>query len=229
MNGTSAAIASTAIAAVLMLVGHSHAEVVNTSADVPGSTRLAAYIVSRPNQEILYRLGVEQDRKFRLQIDCKSQFVAKPMGVTVLSPIEIPDDKLIPIKGVWIVRYMLSRCGDSKIYNALFAANGEGGTPKYQAYFPGSTNAHPVLIRDALVSATANAMFRSEPKGCRTADVLDMRVTQPAHNIRDGELELKGVWGETWTFITCNQTVDVPITFAPNANGIGTSISIKMP
>lgn len=216
------------ISATIMLAGHSHAETINTGADVKPNTRSGAYLFSQQMQETLYRLGVEQDLRLGLQTGCKSQFNVMPVALIVLSPIELSDGKPHPTKGTWLVRYTLNRCGDSKVYNALFAVTDEGSAPKYRAYYPGSTNAHPVLVKDTMVAATSNAIVRSGLKDCKSADVLDMRVTEQPHNVVSGEKEFKGVWVETWTFKTCGQNTDVPITFTPDIGGGGTSYTMKL-
>jgi hypothetical protein len=79
-----------------------------------------------------------------------------------------------------------------------------------------------------MVSAMANAIIRSDVKDCKSAEVLDMRVTESPHTIQDSGKEFKGVWGETWTFKACEKTVDVPITFTPDIGGGGTSFTIKL-
>lgn len=211
-----------------MFAGNSHAETVNTVADLRSNKRIAAYVVSRPMQEIFFRLGVEQDRKFELQLDCKSKFNVKILSIIILLPIDFPDDKQNPTKGAWIIRYELSRCGEAKIYNALFSMNGDGGDPIFRAYYPGSTIAHTVLVEDAMVSAHSYAMIHSEVKGCKNADIFDMRVTQQPHDFREGEKEYKGVWNENWTFKVCDRTIGVPITFIPDVGGGGTSFAIGL-
>lgn len=227
MRWTSILISTPATVVTFMLVGHSYAETASSAADLQASNRIAAYIESRPMQEVLFRLGVEQDRKFGIQVECKSHEV-KPLAIVILSPIDLPDDKQNPTKGTWLFRYALNRCGETKAYNVLFGANGEGGTPKSLAYYPGTTNAHPVLVRDAMVSAMASAMVRSGIKDCRSAEVFDMRVTEQPHSVREGEKEFKGVWSETWTFKACNQTVEIPITFTPDIGGGGTSFKMSL-
>jgi hypothetical protein len=124
----------------------------------------------------------------------------KLFSMAVLSPIDSPDDKQHLTKGVWNARYELERCNDSKFYNVLFNANSNGETPTPRAYYPGSTNAHPVLIRDAMVSAITGALVRSGLKDCKDIDVFDMRVTEADHNVIEGDKTFKGVWNETWTF-----------------------------
>lgn len=108
--------------------------------------------------ETMYRLGVEQDRKFGLYAECKTQYKVKLSGLIVLSPIDFPDDQQNPTKGVWQTRYQLERCGDSKFYNALFIARNNGEPPTSRPTYPGSTHAGPVLVKDAMLSAITGAL-----------------------------------------------------------------------
>jgi hypothetical protein len=117
-------ISAAVAAASFMVFQPAKAETVNTIADLQNNKKTAAYVNSRTMYETMFRLGVEQDRKFGLYPNCKSQYLVKPFSVAVFSPIDFPDDKRHPIKGVWQFRYQLERCGDSKFYNALFIANG---------------------------------------------------------------------------------------------------------
>lgn len=225
MNRKLLVISAAAMATVFMFVGSLHAETVNTSADLQNNKKTATYLYSRPMLEAMYRQGVELDKKYGLQLDCKSQYSIKPVNTVVLSPIDFPDDKQHPTKGVWKFRYQFERCGDSKIYNALFIANSNGEAPTLRAFYPGSTNASPVLIKDAMLSAIMGATVRSGLKDCKDIDVLDMRVTEPAHDIVEGDKTFKGVWNEIWAFRMCGQAIDVAMTFIPDANGGGTTFT----
>jgi hypothetical protein len=225
MNGKLLVILAATMACSFMFLGSSHAETVNTSVDLQNNKKTATYLYSRPMLEAMYRQGVELDKKYGLQLDCKSQYNIKPVNTVVLSPIDFPDDKQHPTKGVWKFRYQLERCGDSKIYNALFIANSNGEAPTLRAFYPGSTNASPVLIKDAMLPAIMGAVVRSGLKDCKDVDVFDMRVTEPAHDVVEGDKTFKGVWKETWIFKTCGQMIDVPIRFTPDANGGGTTFT----
>ncbi|MEI7432206.1 MAG: hypothetical protein WCL27_17305 [Betaproteobacteria bacterium] len=211
--------------ASLIFSGISNAETVNTTADLLNNKAAVAYVFSRSMLETMYRLGVEEDKKFGLQADCKSQYQTKPFTAVVLKAIEFPEGKQHPTKGVWLTRYQLERCGDSKFYNALFLANINGEAPMPKAFYPGSTRASPALVGDAMMSAVMGASARSGLKDCKTADVFDMRVTEPAHNVIEGEKTFKGVWNEIWTFRMCGQMIDVAMTFIPDANGGGTTFT----
>lgn len=214
-----------AFAASLMFPSMSKAETVNTTADLLNNKMAIAYVFSRPMLETMYQLGIEEDKKFDLQVDCKSQYQVRPFSAVVMKPMEFPEGKQHPTKGIWLTRYQLLRCGDAKFYNALFLANTNGEAPMPKAFYPGSTNAGPVLVGDAMMSAVTGALARSGLKDCKKADVFDMRVTEPAHNVVEGEKIFKGVWNEIWTFRMCGQMIDVAMTFIPDANGGGTTFT----
>ena len=218
---------SIAVGASVLITLASYAEVVNTNADLPNNMRTSAYIYSRPMVDIMYRLAVEQDRKFGLQQNCKSQYRVEPFSIAVLSPIDFPGDKQHPIKGIWNFRYELQRCEESKFYNAMFFADGGGETaPTPRSYYPGKSSASPILIKDAMLLALPNGLIQSGLKDCQEFDVFDMRVTETPHDVVEGSKTLKGVWSEAWTFRMCGQMVDVAITFIPDATGDGTSFVI---
>ncbi len=200
-----------------------NAETVYTTNELPNKKRTVGYMYSRDMLCGLYRLGVEQDKKFGIQQECRTPYRVEPYSVSILQPIDFPDDKQHPVKGVWNFRYQLQRCGDSKIYNAIFIAAGNGDAPPSpRAYYPGATSASPVLVQDTMRSALSSAMVKANLTACKDVDVFDMRVTQPPRDVVQGEKTLKGVWNETWTFRLCGRTVDVGISFIPDPNGDGT-------
>jgi hypothetical protein len=225
MNRKTSMTFAAAFAASLMFPSSSEAETVNTTADLLSNKTAVAYVFSRSMLETMYRLGVEEDKKFGLQADCKLQYHVKPIAAVVLKPMEFPEGKQHPTKGVWLSRYLLERCGDSKFYNALFLANSNGEAPMPKAFYPGSTNASAVLVNDAMMSAVTGASARSGLKDCKQADVFDMRVTEPAHDVVEGDKTFKGVWSEIWTFRMCGQMIDVAMTFIPDPNGGGTTFT----
>lgn len=196
------------------------ADTVNSSADLLSNKRTVTYMYAQPMQEWLYKLGVGQDKKFSLQEDCKSQYRVEPYSVTVLQPIDFPEDKQHPVKGIWNFRYQLQRCGESKLYNVIFIASSNGEAPPTpRPYYPGETNAGPVLVKDAMMGALTSAMIKADLKNCKDIDVFDMRVSEKPHDVAEGEKILKGVWNEVWTYKMCGQMVDVGISFIPTAGG----------
>jgi len=207
-----------------------NAETVNTIADLSSNKRTTAYIHSRPIMNAMYKLAIEQDKIFGLQQDCKEQYKVEPYGITILMPIIFPDDKQNPTRGAWNFRYQVHRCGESKFYNALFISYSDGTIyPNARATHPGSTNAAPLLVKDAMLSATAAAMSKAglSVKDCKEIDVFDMRVTSKPGAVTDGVSGTTGAWDEIWTFRLCGQMADIQISFVPDPNGRGTAFSIQ--
>jgi hypothetical protein len=192
------------------------------AANAQGIQSTIEYVRAHLDPESLVQLGRAEDAKLGLQQNCKAQYKATPVNLQVVSPLETAWGKADPVKGAWLVRYRLERCGEAKIYNALFVANG-GKAPAARPFFPGSSNANPVLVNDAMRAALAQATAAGVPNGCKTAYVYDMQVATPARDVTEGGRMIKGVWDEVWTFSMCGELVDVPMTFTPDADGKGTS------
>lgn len=215
------------VAISLLSAGQAFAVTLNSNADVDKNKKMVEYFYSHRMFEVMYRLGVEQDRKLGLQPDCKSRHYVHPMGLVVVSPIDFPENRRNPVKGVWMFRYSLTRCGDTKTYNAMFFADeATGGTPKAQAYFPGTSIANPLLIHDAMIPAITTALIKSDIKDVKDIKdviVIDLRNDNLPHDVGEGDKLVKGLWNETWIFKVRGKQVNVPITFFKNPkNGMTT-------
>jgi hypothetical protein len=161
----------------------------------------------------LARVGFDDDRKLGLQTNCNSGYSVAPSSIQVVLPAEFADGKADPVKGVWLVRYRLTRCGESKIYNAVFVAQ-DGNVPAILPFYPGSTMANYKLVKDAMALALIQAASAVTGKSCPTPHVFDMQVTKAPAN---------RTWDEVWTFNVCGELVDVPMTFAMTEDGRGGS------
>jgi hypothetical protein len=191
--------------------------------------RTGAYVFSEPMIQILNRLGAEQDKKFGLAAECTSKPQVKTLAYVVLSPIEFPGDKQHPTKGTWKIRYQFERCAEAKVYNAVFFANSNGDPPKSNAFFPGSSRADPLLIKDAMVAAHTGALLRSANKTCKESEIFDMQVSEPPHEVHEGGNTFKGVWSEVWTVRWCGENINVPINFVPDPDGHGVTFHSAPP
>lgn len=208
---------------MMSMTGPLRAETINSTAELYHSNTAITYVFARPMLEAMYRLGIHEDKKFGLQQECKTKYLIKPMAAIVIKPIEFAEGKQNPQKGVWMSRYQFERCGDKKVYNALFFADANGETPVSRSFFAGTTNAGPLLVEDAIKSAVLGAAARAGIKDCKGAEVFDMRVTEKSHTVVEGEKNFTGVWKENWTFLMCGSTAEVEMTFIPDANGGGTT------
>ncbi len=175
----------------------------------------------------MVKLGTTQDSKLNIQSNCTTkEYGITPILVYIIQPIEFNYGRLFPSKGIWKVRYKFDRCGESKIYNALFTASNDREKPKCDMLLPGTTNASQLLIKDALTSALTNVhlqAIKTGDKKCEDVNVFDMRVSEGFHDVTEGDKTFKGVWEEIWTFKCCDKMVDVAITFIPNADPGGAS------
>ena len=133
-------------------------------------------------------------------------------------PINLPPSSTHPIAGVWQVSFKFTRCGKSKLYNAVFVSK-NGAIPTVKPYFPGQSLANSKLINDALQSAYAAASEQITNRQCKDISIYDMAVDKPPHAVIANGKTLYGVWDETWSFLGCGQEVGVHMTFVPDGRG----------
>jgi hypothetical protein len=216
-----------ALAAAACLAPATRAEVLNNSAELAGAKRVEAYIYSRASLTELAKQAQAQDDKFGIDIHCNDAAdKVTPQNLIVISPIDLPDDASQPVKGAWLVRYSFVRCGNEKIYNAVFLAH-PGNPPLVQAYSPGAPRAGPPLIKQAMGAMLAAAKQRSSNPACKEYSVFDMRVTEQPHDAVEQGTTVAGVWREVWTFRACGVPIDVPVKFVPDAKLGGTDFVIE--
>jgi len=80
-----------------------------------------------------------------------------------------------------------------------------------------------------MTTAVSSASLKLREKGvkdCKDIIVADMRVTRTSHDVVEGGKVFAGVWQESWTFLACNQPVDVLMDFVPDGKG-GTNYSTR--
>ena len=200
---------------------------INNTDELINNKRALSYIHSRPLLQKMFELGRIQDRKFGLQINCSSGSNVEPIDLIILSPIEFPADKDNPIKGSWKSRYKLKRCDEVKTYNVIFMAKPNGDAPDATIFYPGTTEANMLLVKDTMPSAIAFALLRAGQRDCKDISVFDMKVTHPQHDVVDKGKVIKGIWKELWTIRICGKPIDVGITFTPNQDGPGTSFLVN--
>jgi hypothetical protein len=238
MNKTFGLITIATAGLLLMFANFSGAETVNSFADLNNNPKSLSFLRSRPIIETAYRFGIEQDKKYGLVPGCKSDYKVTPLHLFVYSPIEFPDDKQYPTKGVWKYGYHIERCGETKLYTIIFVASDQG-FPTSSVYYPGWTEADLALVKDAVPAIRDTVSFQSGLKDSKEVDIFDMRVTRPPRDaiIQEESTKqgsdvwvsdkiLKGVWEETWTFRVGGRMVDVVIAFVPNAERGGTDYVI---
>ncbi len=140
-----------------------------------------------------------------------------------------------PVGGEWLDHVMIDRCRTQALENMLVtAANGQ--PPRIVALLPGTTEAGPLLQRDAQRIAFAAAALSAKRNGkdvqsCAATPrlvVIDTRFERRtvADRRDSGGKILAGEWDETWTVRACGDAVAVPLHFAADGKG-GTYFSSR--
>lgn len=198
-------------------------------ADLKKESHLSKYLFSRTQQETLVQVGKIWDERLGLLQDCKENPEVIALSFMLLEPIVLPEDKTHPTAGAWQHRFAFKRCGEQKIYNAVFVSE-NGEQPKVIPYFPGTTSASGQLLSDTLTSALMVAIVKlnqkSNKKNCRDLKLIDTELEKPPHDVIENGKTTKGVWNEKWTLRGCEETVKVAVTFIPDGRG-GTSFTVK--
>jgi len=192
--------------------------------DLKHGTKIFSYLSSHEQMEAMYRVGVSWDRRLGLQQDCRQQYRVNPLSLRVISPISLPEGQSVPTTGQWVCRFGFERCGETKIYNAMFVAK-DGIKPEVAASWPGVTNASPQLISDAMLTAAVKASTKlKQEQGIECKDskdiiISDMEITQQPHDLVESGKTYAAEWQERWSFIACGQPVDILIDFVPDGKG----------
>jgi len=176
------------------------------------------YIFSSSAQKAMFKIGRYWDKLLGIEQGCKSQYQVAPVRLRILSPINFPDHAVHPLAGAWQVSFKFLRCGQSKIYNAVFISN-QGKVPTVKPYFPGESLANSKLINDALQSAYAAASEQIADKQCKDMSIYDMAIAKPPHTVIANGNATAGVWDESWSFLGCGQVVGVHMSFVPDGHG----------
>lgn len=179
--------------------------------------------------ETMRNIGINLDKKLSIRKDCRSEYIVKPMGVMILSPIDFPQNKKHSVHVAWQVRYQLERCGEIKIYNASFSADLNGNIPNSKQDYPGETMANPKLFYDAHNPSKLAAVYKSGLKdSCNNFEIIDTKTSERPHNITvDGQTKTN-VWNEIWVYRVCGEEIEVPLAFTPDASGSSIKFDIKV-
>src|SRR3990170_3723445 len=121
---------SVVLAVSFIFSDSSQAETVNTTADLQNNKTALAYIDSLQMLESMYRLGIEEDRKFGLHQDCKTALVFD-MRVTESSHNVVEGKKAF--KGVWNELWTFSMCGQMIDVAMTFIPDATGGGTSFTA------------------------------------------------------------------------------------------------
>ena len=128
--------------------------------------------------------------------------------LVIMAPPVFGPDGQQPMRGAWIDQIQVSRCGSDALRSLLISV--KDSSMQLAALLPGSTDATPVLQRDALPAAEIQAKQAAK---CQTKMVV-------IDTVIEGELKPGAPWNEVWTFHGCdNATAKVAMAFVPDGKG----------
>jgi len=208
-------------------VSTANAETAVLGTGIARDSRIFKYVLSEPQKQVMLLAGRRQDAALKIVSDCEGRTRLRPQQVLLLKTIELPDDRADPISGSWQVRYNLTRCGETKLYNVVMEADANGGAPRLIAEFPGNSLASLQLTRDAITGVLAAAKARSA--SCQQAVVADMEVDEAPHRVVENDKVYENVWTETWTIALCGRLVDASMRFVPTPGDGGTDWHVSFP
>ena len=191
------------------------AAVLHNESELRANTPMLAYLTGRDKSKLMFDAAVAMDK--RLGIACASKYTIKLEHIIVERPIDLPDGAAEPRSGAWIYRYTATRCGSTKRFNILLAAQ-PGAKPKAGLLPPGGTLASPLLMHDALPSVE-NGYLVQTGQTCAGLQIFDIVVSAKPHTATVKGKSVAGVWDETWTMQGCGHKVDVPVQFVPDGHG----------
>lgn len=194
------------------------AEITAKAKDLQQGSRTYNYLFSGAAQRAMFKIGQYWDKLLGIEQNCTSKYDVTPVHLRIYQPINLPSSSTHPIAGAWQVSFKFTRCGKSKLYNAVFLSN-NGKIPMVKPYFPGQSLANNKLINDSLQSAYAAASEQIKNQQCKDITIYDMAIDKPPHTVIAKGKTTYGVWDETWSFSGCGQIVGVHMTFVPDGRG----------
>lgn len=191
---------------------------------------LLTYLASVDLEDEINEVTAQFQDRFGLDRSCGESLKIETYSYGVEMPLKFTEGRDHPVQGVWQHRYLADQCGVSKLYNAIFIADKNGGRPQALPLVPGSTSASVRLLKDARTSALVAAVVKIKESGedqlCHELTIFDTEVIKGPHDLTENGVVYKGVWFEEWTIVGCGNNVNVTARFVPKNDG-GTLFSFK--
>ena len=191
----------------------------------PSFAQAPAYITAKPDAAVR-AFGAEAARKIFSNAYTPARQQAVLRSQQAIPGFDCPADPQIALAEVipypvkpgavsWIERYVVA-CTPRTMRNFLVILEGE--QPRVIDLLPGTTNADPLLQRDALQGAVA-AAAAVMPKDCHKHIVADTRLV--------AKIERGAPWLEHWTYDLCGTRAQLEMTFTPSERS-GTTWAAKL-
>jgi len=189
------------------------AELLKVAQSVDPKSRFADYLRIGEGNFGLMTAAFAMDKK--LGIQCNYQADAKNLkiavkGLRLRSDVKFPAEAKHPTNGNWVVRYEFRRCGETAVYNTIFAARREN-SPKLLNLLPGYSAMGP-----SLMGRVARQLLVEVRRAHLETDCSDIQVIDTSKPTR--EKEEKAVI-EIWSVKACEQPIDFSIVVMPEVVG----------
>ena len=198
------------------------AEMLSDGRALNPASPLARYLFSQDFLREMYEAAVKMDRA--LSITCNDQYTIQSVDLIVVTPIDFPEGATHAASGEWVQRYDAVRCGTSKRFNMIFAAQPDG-TTRSRMLLPGNTMASLRLMVDTIPMVSVVGATELG-KDCRDMMVADTAVAQGPHAVTEDGKTTEGVWIENWTVQGCGKEMVARVTFTPDGKG-GAHIAVS--
>jgi len=213
---------------VTIFCSGTQAETLNNVGDLKKGTRMTSYLFSKTTEAMLLETSKFWEKKLNQQQECNESSL-RFFSLMLHKPISYPQDQSHPSSGAWQHRFIVNRCGITKIYNTIFVAN-NGAPPNVIPFYPGTSSASLQLLGDAKMSGELVAFSKMKSQGlqkvCKDIQLIDTKLIKPPHDVTENDKTFKDVWHEEWTFSGCGFTATVTAIFIPDGSG-GTTFSFR--
>ena len=176
----------------------------------PEQIRFDGYIASDGFARRLVEAAITNDAY--LGRDCPKPYTVKPVeALQQPEPsLTMPEGSAHPTKGIWRVRYQVTRCEATLTYNAIFGARADA-PPNMRISTPGTTTAGSELAREMHSDIRVTALEHAGMERCSDQRIVDT-VAKPLRR----EVESDGsIWSEftqeTWTMDVCGRLVEIAL------------------
>jgi hypothetical protein len=128
-----------------------------------------------------------------------------------------------PVRGIWIERVAIDRCGQRASANILSVATG-GGLVQMDDLLPGATRLGANEQRDEQTVMTLFLAAKSSVPDCDdtgSLSVTDTAVVSETNAVKydDQGSIIAGNWEELWTAELCGRSVPIHLLMGPNEEG----------
>lgn len=189
------------------------------------SERLVNYMKGQAFSARLYEAAVTTDAYRRYHCG-RGKYVVRFTGkFRELVPVVMSTEATHPESGSWQVQYDVTRCDETKTYNAIFTGR-PNWPPRMVPTHPGTTRVTQQLFADMSIGLLANAAVVAGRDKCSMFRVIDTQFIDEKRNFVFKGVTFVSFARERWTIDVCWQPVEAIVEFVQRQGIPGTSFVI---